>query len=152
MPEEPFQVVGRGTFCGFGERPEAAAGEPSGGWGRSQDRERNQMIEQAGINTTIAHLEAQGWTLSADRQRDGVGYDLEFTGPGGLKKVEVKGISGADVAFNLTAKEYEMSRTDGEWLLVAVTDALGNPKVHEIAPAALHKMAIDATQYRVRTR
>jgi len=70
--------------------------------------------------------------------------------PGGPRKVEVKGIGGTDLAFNLTAKEYELSRSDQPWLLVAVTGALGAPSVRLIEPSELHGFSIAPTQYRVR--
>jgi len=131
-------------------RPKIGAVEPETGWGKSQDRERNRRIEQAGISWAIAHLESMGWKLLHDRQLDGVGYDLDFMSPGGPRKVEVKGIGGTDLAFNLTASEYELSRSDRSWLLVAVTGALGKPSVRLIEPGELHGFSIAPTQYRVR--
>jgi len=133
--------------------PEIGAVEPETGWGKSQDREKNRLIEQAGISWAITHLRSMGWKLLRDRQLDYVGYDLDFTSPGGPRKVEVKGIGGPDLAFNLTAKEYELSRSDQSWLLVAVTRALDAPSVRLIEPSELHgstAFGITPTQYRVR--
>ena len=88
--------------------------------------------------------------MTGDRQRDGVGYDLDFASPHGAKKVEVKGIGSSDLAFNLTAKEYATSLSDPDWMLVAVTDALGAAHVRIVDSAELHRLAIEPTQYRVR--
>ena len=61
-----------------------------------------------------------------------------------------KGIGSSDLAFNLTAKEHATSLTDPDWMLVAVTDALGAARVRMVDSAELHRLAIEPTQYRVR--
>lgn len=122
--------------------------EPPSGWGRGRDRERNKLIEQAGINTATKHYEALGYTLSADRQKDGVGYDLEFTNQHETLKVEVKGIAAAGLAFNLTAKELDVAGSDPAFRLCAVTQALGNPVVEVLLGSDVATLTIKATQYR----
>ena len=69
-------------------------------------------------------LKRDGWTRSANRQSDGVGYDLEFTKNARTLKVEVKGIQGRTLAFNVTPKEWWRAETDPDWVLVAVTSVL----------------------------
>jgi hypothetical protein len=127
-----------------------AVAEPASGWGRSQDRARNKLIEQAGINTAISHYESMGYTWTGDRQRDGVGYDLEFTRGSEFVKLEVKGIAAHGLAFNLTEKERFMAETDPEFRLCAVTNALAIPVVEVLTGAELLNLDRVPTQYRVR--
>jgi hypothetical protein len=61
------------------------------GWGRTRDRERNKLIEQAAVSEACRYYEREGYVLQADRKTHGVGYDLEFSRNGELLKVEVKG-------------------------------------------------------------
>ncbi len=129
--------------------PAVAAVEPPGGWGRSQDRDRNKLIEQAGINQATRHYESLGYQLSADRQTHGVGYDLEFTRGGEVLKVEAKGIAGTSLAFNLTDKEWRTSQRDSSFRLCAVTDALGTPRVRVLTGAQLAALRVQPVQYRV---
>ena len=82
------------------------------------------MQSRRAVELTVKALSTDGWTYSADRQRDGVGYDLEFTKQGATLKVEVKGIHGNRLAFNLTPKETWRAETDADWVLVAVTSVL----------------------------
>jgi hypothetical protein len=82
------------------------------------------LIEQRGIDFAIAHMIGAGWHLSKDRQRDGVGYDLTFERAGREAHVEVKGVGGPSLRFNLTAKEWLVSESDRDWLLLAVLQAL----------------------------
>ena len=125
--------------------------EPPTGWGRNQDRERNKRIEQSGIDNATGYLQKLGWVFFADRQLDGVGYDLEFRNGSKLIKVEVKGVAGNEVTFNLTAKELYLSKSDKKWTLIVVTNALSEaPVVQEFSGIQLNAMLIVATQYRVK--
>lgn len=90
----------------------------------ASDRKRDKVAELRAIELTIKALEFDGWTYSADRQKDGVGYDLEFTKNGRILKVEVKGVQGTRLAFNLTPKEAWRAETDPDWVVVAVTSVL----------------------------
>ena len=69
-------------------------------------------------------LENEGWTLDGDRQADGVGYDLDFSKDGRVLKVEVKGIQGHQLQFNVTPKEYWRALTDEAFVVIAVTSVL----------------------------
>jgi len=106
-----------------GERLRAAKGDrlPR----RSQrDPDRDRSAEIIAIETTIKAFKDAGWVLSADRQADGVGYDLDFSMDGETLHVEVKGIIGPDLAFNLTAKENWRAENDPKWVVAAVTSVL----------------------------
>jgi hypothetical protein len=90
----------------------------------ARDRERDRDAEVIAVLTTIKAFEDDGWRLSADRQADGVGYDLEFARGGQTLHVEVKGIIGTAVTFNLTAKENWRAENDPHWVVAAVTSVL----------------------------
>ncbi|WP_084124941.1 protein NO VEIN domain-containing protein [Demequina sp. NBRC 110054] len=91
---------------------------------RTQNRARDKEAELLAVDLVTRAFERQGWVMSADRQRDGIGYDLEFERGGRVLKVEVKGIQGSQLVFNLTPKELWRAETDPDWLLVAATGVL----------------------------
>lgn len=91
------------------------------------DRRRDKLAELRAVEIAVEALGRDGWTHAADRQQDKVGYDLEFTKGDRLLKVEVKGIHGDRLAFNLTPKEWWRAQTDADWVVVAVTSVL-SPK------------------------
>ncbi len=140
-----------GPGPGAGARSRVGAREPEGGWGRRDDRERNKRIEQAAIDAVVEELEGRRrLTLTADRQLDGVGYDLEFTNAGGsVMKAEVKGIAASSVTFNVTRLEWEVSQSDPAFRLFAVTDALTQPVIHELTGAQLAALNRHVVQYRL---
>lgn len=130
----------------------AAPGAPPAGGRSPADRKRDKAAEQRAVQIATAALAAGGWKLAADRQAEGVGYDLEFARDGRTLKVEVKGIQGRDVAFNLTPKEWWRAETDPEWVVVAVTNVL-SPRafaVHLLARDTVLEADRVVTGYRVR--
>jgi hypothetical protein len=60
-----------------------------------------------------------------------VGYDLRFEKAARTLKVEVKGVQGAKLHFNLTPKEFWRAETDPAWVLIAVTSVL-SPKAYRL--------------------
>lgn len=99
---------------------------------RSRNARRDKLAEVRAVCIATKALKEQGWTLERDCQVDGVGYDLRFLKAARRLKVEVKGIQGPRLAFNLTPKEMWRAETDPEWVLVAVTSVLSpaSPKIH----------------------
>ncbi|MCR2824410.1 DUF3883 domain-containing protein [Microbacterium sp. zg.Y909] len=98
------------------------------------DQTARRLAEIRGIKYAIRSLTADGWVLERDCQQDGVGYDLLFKREDRLLKVEVKGIQGPALIFNLTPKEWWRATTDPDWILVAVTGVLSplEPKVNVV--------------------
>lgn len=86
--------------------------------------------------------------MSADRQLDGVGYDLEFSDARVTLHVEVKGIVAPDLAFNLTRLEHERAGTDPLWRLCAVTSALGDARVEVLSGPEVLNLEMRVVQYR----
>jgi hypothetical protein len=69
------------------------------------------------------------------RERDKIGYDLECHRNGEERHIEVKGISGSELQFILTANEYKQSKNDPKFWLVAVTAAgTKDAAIHSFGP------------------
>jgi len=118
--------------------------------GRAQDQVTNREIERRAIEVVRAAMAADGWHETADRQRDGCGYDLEFIHDARVVHVEVKGIKGPQLVFNITPKERWRIETDRNFVLLAVTRALSaNPEVHQLGPEDLSSLEFQATGYRL---
>lgn len=114
------------------------------------DRKKDRLAEKRAVELTIQALEVAGWTYTRDRQKDGVGYDLEFEKAAERLNVEVKGIQGKRLAFNITPKELWRAETDKAWVLVAVTSVLSptSPKLHLITRDKVAGAAMTITGYR----
>lgn len=136
-----------------GERPEGAVHEPSRRR-TAADRRRDKIIEERAVALALKHLETQGWTVTADRQLDGVGYDLDLSDGTRTMHLEVKGIRGPRPEFNLTGKEWWRALTDPDFLLAAVTDALDPVKVRVrlFTPEDIVRADRVTTQYRIAVR
>lgn len=114
------------------------------------DRRRDREAEVRAVELATAALLADGWTLDRDCQADGVGYDLRFTKGSRRVNVEVKGIQGEAVVFNLTPREYWCAQTDEEWILLAVTRVLSpEPVVNLVLRDRLIESPTRITGYRV---
>jgi hypothetical protein len=120
---------------------------------RPRDPKRDKLAEQRAVDITTRALNNAGWLLVADRQKDGVGYDLEFTRHDDRLNVEVKGIVGRRLAFNVTPKELWRARTDARWVLIAVTDVLTPKNAFELHVVTRDQVATadrTVTGYRLR--
>ena len=116
-----------------------------------KNTQKSKAIEKAAVLLATRGLEAAGWTFHSDRQADGVGYDLEFTCDGAQLHVEVKGVQGSNLTFNLSPKELWAAQNDPAWLLVVVTSALsakGN-RIHTFTRQEVLAGAFMVTGYRV---
>ena len=90
----------------------------------ARDRKKAKAAEERAVRLTQQALEAGGWTLKRDRQKEGVGYDLLYAQGARELHVEVKGIMSTALAFNLTPKEAWRVETDPDFVVVAVTNVL----------------------------
>lgn len=117
------------------------------------DRQRNKAAEVRAVEIASAYMQSQGWFLSRDCQREGCGYDLEFVRGAARLHVEVKGIQASRIAFNMTAKEWHVCKTDGQFVLIAVTNVLHKDRcrVNVLWPHQIVSLARHATQYRFQT-
>lgn len=137
---------------------EAGDGRVLGGHGlpgdTKRDRAADKVVEERAVAAALKHLEASGWTLRADRQRDGVGYDLEMERDGRVLHVEVKGVRGTRLEFNVTAKEWWRAETDPLFVVAAVTGVLriGAIRVNMLSREEVLGASRVATQFRLRVQ
>lgn len=117
----------------------------------SSDRRRNARAEVRAVYIVRSIYGAHGWELVADRQKEGVGFDLEFARDGAVHHTEVKGISGGSLRFNMTWKEWERAVSDPDFVVAAVTRVLheDSPQIHWLTRDRLLGARRSATQYRL---
>ena len=118
---------------------------------RHQSQAHIREVEQAGVEAAIRYFFKLGLSMEEDCQLKGVGYDFVFANKEQRIHVEVKGISGSKIDFNLTPKELRCAKNDRVWKLLVVTDALVAPKVRLFSGKELIVKAksIEPSQYRV---
>lgn len=122
--------------------------------GRSAaDQLKNKAAEIKAIEIATAYLHSQGWILKRDCQKLGLGYDLQFGRATEELHVEVKGIRGSRLAFNMTAKEWHTCKTDRQFLLLAITSVLDRNSftINVLWPHQVVSLSRRATQYRFQT-
>ncbi|MCW5318461.1 DUF3883 domain-containing protein [Nostoc sp. KVJ3] len=89
--------------------------------------QKNKEVEKAAIDFVMKQY--NGWNIQSV-ERDNVGYDLICTKDSIVKNVEVKGVSGKEPAFIITANEVEQANKNPNFVLWVVTSALNSPKGH----------------------
>lgn len=101
-------------------RPLELTNSSGGGFG---SWERNQQIEQAAVEYVTRLYEGRGWNVRSV-EAEKVGYDLMCTFEDQEEHVEVKGSSGNEETFILTANEYKQSKSDPKFHLILVKQVL----------------------------
>jgi len=115
-----------------------------------QTQEHIRKVEQAAIGVALTYFFERGYSFIDDCQLKGVGYDLLFAKGQEKLHVEVKGVSGREVDFNLTPKEFKCAKEDARWRVLVITNALTAPSVSLFKGRELLERAkIEATHYRV---
>lgn len=119
--------------------------------GARKQRLLDRYAEQRAVHVARVYLARQGWKLHRDCQKLGIGYDLEYRKEGSVRHVEVKGIQGGRLIFNLTALEWARVLEDPNFVVIAVTGLLhpADMKIHVVARDRLAAAARKATQYRI---
>lgn len=110
--------------------------EPRRGHARSRvsDAAHNAAVEQAAVTVAWSYWRRQGYTVESV-ETDNLGWDLEVQRGRVHFKVEVKGLSGDTVNFQLTPNEYSMLQGHSrEYRVCVVLDALGRPELFELSP------------------
>lgn len=137
------------NLAGLGAGPPSAGG--GGGFG---DAEQNVRVERAAVGAVIRDYRSHGWTVQS-KETEKPGYDLLCSRGSVVLHVEVKGISGPDCSFVVTAKEKEKAESDPAFRLVAVTHAL-RPKRRELSkftgPELLRKFRFAPVSFMARLR
>ncbi len=94
---------------------------------RQHDVLQRQQVEKAAIETTAEHYIELGYEIKSV-ERDNVGWDLEATLDKRRLKLEVKGLSGSEIAVELTHNEYaKMNDNRDSFRLCTVSSALTKP-------------------------
>jgi hypothetical protein len=117
---------------------------------RKSSKNLDKQTETQAVNIALAYLSNQGWELLHDNQLDGVGYDFEFTKNGESLLIEIKGIRGTKLEFNMTAREFFVCSTKQNFRLIAVTSVLSeaNYRIHVLCPSDIFQMRRRVTQFR----
>jgi hypothetical protein len=84
----------------------------------------NKFAERRAIHVVKTYFYVHEWHLKRDRQLDGCGYDLEFVKDDQELHVEVKGIKGRNITFNLTELEWQRVLDDELFIVATVTEVL----------------------------
>ena len=96
---------------------------------RQHDVLRRQQVEKVAIETTAEHYIGLGYEVKSV-ERDNVGWDLEATLDKRRLKLEVKGLSGSEIAVELTPNEYaKMNENRDSFRLCTVTSTLTEPEL-----------------------
>lgn len=92
---------------------------------------KRKCVEDSAVNETTKFYENLGYSVDS-REKDNLGWDLEATLGNETLKIEVKGLSGSEVIFELTPNEYQkMGEFKEEYIVCVVTDALNSShKLH----------------------
>jgi len=90
-----------------------------GGFG---DPVKNRVVEKAAILKVRRHMKDLGYRVLS-RERDKVGYDLDCQRGRTELHIEVKGVSGTEIRFILTARERQKMESDANFVLTVVTSA-----------------------------
>jgi hypothetical protein len=118
---------------------------------RKSSRKLDKQTETQAVEIVLAFLNGQGWELLHDNQLDGIGYDFEFVKDGQSLLIEIKGIRGSKLEFNMTAREFFVCSKKENFRLIAVTNVLNeiDYKIHVLCPSDVFQMKRRITQYRL---
>lgn len=155
VPDRP--IIGSLTPAAAGLEPLATeerqiddnAGSSKGPRGRT-NRILDKAAEERAIHITRYRLHKLGWELTRDCQKMGTGYDLEYRCGNDVALVEVKGIRGTELAFNMTAKEWATAVARRNFFVIAITKVLTDiHEIHILGQAQLFQMRRTPTQFRL---
>ncbi len=99
-------------------------------FGRQQDVLKKQKVEQIAINTTLEYFKDLGFDVCS-KENDNLGWDLEAIKENQILRIEVKGLSGKNVAFEFSPNEYSKLKEYSEsYVISVVTNCLEFPILH----------------------
>jgi hypothetical protein len=101
--------------------------------------ENNKKVEKAAIASVTRRLKHDGWKVTSVESL-AVGYDLLAKQGGKKRNIEVKGVSGSKPNFIITENEASASKSDDDWELWIVTNALSKkPKLQNFTASQFNK-------------
>lgn len=93
------------------------------------DPYRRRKVEEKAIKRTFEHYKGLGYAVDSV-EKDNVGWDLEAILDNKLLRLEVKGLSGTNLAIEMTPNEYQrMQEHQNSYRICVVANALGNKPV-----------------------
>jgi len=96
---------------------------------RQTDPLKRIEVETLAVKKVIEHYKKLGYEIQSV-EKDNVGWDLNATNGKINLKLEVKGLSGKDIATELTPNEYKNLKADkGNYRLCVVVETLTSPKL-----------------------
>jgi len=99
------------------------------GSARQTDPLKRIEVEKKAVKKVIKHYEKLGYEIQSV-EKDNVGWDLNAYNRKINLKLEVKGLSGNDIATELTPNEYKNLKADkGNYRICVVVDVLTSPKL-----------------------
>ncbi|UYD31097.1 DUF3883 domain-containing protein (plasmid) [Tolypothrix sp. PCC 7712] len=112
--------------------------------------QKNKEVEKAAVD--FVRKQYNGWNIESV-ERDKVGYDLICTNKSLVENVEIKGVSGNEPAFIITANEVNQANKNPNFVLWVVTSALNSPKGHRWSGSEmLSQFELKPIQYMARLR
>jgi tetratricopeptide (TPR) repeat protein len=112
----------------------------------------NRRVEVAAIDFVTKYYEQDGCSVKSV-ERDKVGYDLVCKKGNGRQDVEVKGLSGKQPQFIITANEVKQAKQNPNFILCVVTSALSNPTLKLwTGEQLLQKFVLEPTAYKARLK
>lgn len=90
------------------------------------DPEERKKVEDAAVRVVTKKYKAAKWQVKSV-EREKVGYDLHCTKGDKVECVEVKGTTGSQERFIITANELNKAKTDPLFVLYIVTNVLTKP-------------------------
>lgn len=147
VPDAPHHAL---PPLGADTERELAEGEAPSRRSR-RERELDRRAELRAVEIVRVYLADRGWSVHKDRQKDGVGYDLDVTNGKDFLKVEVKGIQSTRLAFNMTAKEWVVAMANANYVVITVNKVLTESfYVTILNRGSLSKLQRQVTQIRLR--
>ena len=88
-------------------------------------------VEVAAMNCVACYFKENNYTVE-DVSKKNLGWDLEASKGKHILRIEVKGLSGAEISVDLTKNEYEKMRQnkDNAYRLAIITHALADPELY----------------------
>lgn len=91
------------------------------------------LIEKRAIELVIKKYKSTGWVVKSV-ESEKRGFDLLCQKGKKEEHVEVKGLSNTEIAFTLTAREYQYASKESRFRICIVTDALTkSPRIHSFS-------------------
>ena len=116
-----LKYIETGVFNNDDNKPRGSA--------RQTDSLKRIEVEKKAVLTVIKHYEKLGYEIKSV-EKDNVGWDLNATNGNIKLKLEVKGLSGKEIATELTPNEYKHLNDDkANYRLCVVTETLTSPKL-----------------------